>query len=191
MVTDSAVGYSAVLEILRNVDIFIAATSLSNIQIMNKLYLLAFAIISLLCSCGKMNDPDLGEFHEMESFIDMSQKNQFDSKLLCNKWIRSKVTYEVYMDGVRESSTDVTHEWGKGTMDLILRDDNTMTIGSENGRWLYTHNYLLWTPGMWALEVLKVDKNSLNLRIEFPYEDMFFVNNSGRHDFYIFEYQAN
>ena len=158
---------------------------------MRKLILFSFAIVSsLLCACGKM-DPDLGEFQDMEFLIDMSQKNQYNKALLCNQWILSKVTNEVYKDGVCESSTDVTHEWGKGTMDLILRDDNSMTIGSENGRWLYSHNYLLWTPGWWAQEVLKVDKNSLILRLELPFDELYFINSSGRHDFYIFEYRAN
>ena len=148
-----------------------------------------FLLFSLIpfCTCQKKGNPELGEFQEMEFLIDLTQNNQYDASLLWNNWLRTKVTYEVYIDGICTDSYDVSHEWGN--TGFTLRRDGTMTLGSENGHWLYSHNYLFWSTGNWALEVVKLEKGTLNLRWEQLLSEIpFFIDDSGEHHFYIFEY---
>lgn len=154
--------------------------------------MLSIIVSVFFYSCNKNSDPELGVFKAFESCIDMSLKNQFDTSLLYNEWSLSKVTFEVYYDGHLSSEKDVTCEWNN--LEIILRNDNTAIIGDERGQRLYSHNYLMWTPGYWALEVVKLDKEILQLK----WEDKpvgqsfvpFFVNKGGEHHFYVFEYLA-
>lgn len=156
-----------------------------------------FLILSIIVtgsfySCSLKSDPELGEFKDFESFIDMSLKNLFDPSLLYNEWIRSKVISQVYYDGVLIKEEDVTNEWGFSC--IILRNDNTIKIGDASGRWLYSHNYLMWTPGYHEQEVIWLDKEKLHLKKEdypvgMPYKP-FFVDKGGEHHFHVFEYLA-
>lgn len=156
-------------------------------KLIDCLLALLFAVV-LSSSCQKIVDPELGAFQDMDFLIDMSQHNQYNADMFCKSWVRSKVTYEVYVDGIRTDSSDVTHEWGN--TGFTLRSDGTMTLGKENGQWLYSHNYLLWSTGCWAQEVVKIDIDTLYLRWEqLLSASPFFVDNSGEHHFYIFEYR--
>lgn len=146
-----------------------------------------FFFMACFYSCIEKEDPDLGEFRDMAFLVDMSLKNRFDSDLLCKEWTRSKVTYEIYVDGICTDSIDVTHEWGDTS--FTLYNDNTMTLGGEIGHWLYSHNYLFWSTGNKAQEVVSVDSSTLSLKWEQRLNvSPFFIDNSGEHHFYIFEY---
>ena len=95
---------------------------------MRKLILFAFAVISfLLCACEKMEDPDLGKFQNWESYLDMSQKNQFDESLFCKEWDVDKVYREIYVDGkikYKEDYTDAVIPWPN----FVFNDDQTETV---------------------------------------------------------------
>jgi hypothetical protein len=54
---------------------------------MKKLFLFAAAILFLLCACEKKDDPDLGEFRDWESYIDMSQKNIYREGKVIEQWL--------------------------------------------------------------------------------------------------------
>lgn len=152
-------------------------------------FIILFLSFVAFYSCVKTQDPELGEFQDMESLIDMSQKNRYSISLLCKEWNRLKVTYEIYIDGICSDSIDVTHEWGD--TGFTLYDDNTMILGAECGHWLYSHNYLFWSTGNKVQEVVNLGRNTLTLKWEQHMNaSPFFIDNSGEHHFYIFEYMS-
>ena len=158
----------------------------------NKTLLALFAAVALCCSCEKA-DPELGEFQVFESYIDMSQTNKFRESFLYKHWTLSKVTYETYVDGVLVDSRDDTQGWG--LMEYSFRSDHTMSYGSDNGSWLYSHNNLMWKVYgfYYCLEVLKLNAAELILKVEdiplgIPHWTLFWEDNSGTHCFEIFQF---
>lgn len=149
---------------------------------------------SLFFSCTKTEDGESnGYFRDLEPLIDMSQTNQYNESLLCNTWILSKVIRETYVDGVLVDSEDETESWSK--MEYTFRKDHSMSYGGSNGRWLYTHNHLIWKcPGGYVYEVTKAGLGVLHLKQE-VYPDggsftPFLKDKSGKHYFWVFQYKA-
>ena len=165
---------------------------------MKKLFLFAATILSLLCSCEKMDEPDLvGEFKIWESYIDPSLKNRFDESLFCKVWAVDKVYRVTYVDGKQRFTEDHTRDvipWP----DYVFRNNYTMSYGGCEGTWLYSHNFLMWrTPLIdifsGAMEVQSVTSNSLTLKNEIydpRSETPFFKDKSGTHVFSILELKA-
>ena len=163
---------------------------------MRKLFLLSVAILSLLFSCGKMEDPDLGAFKRWEPYLDMSLQNKFDESLFCKQWVYDKVYTEVYIDGVKWFQTDHTNDvvpWPN----LAFGTDHSMSYGGIGGEWLYSHNYLMWQmPAIDIFsffgEVLNVTDDSLTLRGESVSsgQEPFFKDKSGTHYFSLLELKA-
>lgn len=164
---------------------------------MKKLFLLAFAILSMLLSCGKMEDPDLGEFRRWESYIDMSQKNKFDESLFCKEWVVDKVYLVTYVDGKQRFKEDRTNDvipWNN----YVFKKDHSMSYGEEKGCWLYSHNHLMWQMPFFdifsaAMEVQNVTSDALTLKCEIMQPDRqtpFFKDKSGTHVFYVLQLNA-
>ena len=171
-------------------------------MIMKKVFLLFAAVASVICSCTKTPDADLGdEFQGMEGFIDMSKSNQFDETLFCNTWEQDRVIQEVYVDGELESSAEANN-WSK--VKYTFRKDHTMSshvegsssISAGKGTWLYSHNYLMMHvgAGYYSYEVVYAKKGVLHLRREatmvggpFKY---YYEDPSGKHVFYTMEFTA-
>ena len=153
-----------------------------------------FILASSFCSCGKYENPDLGEFEAIKNGIDMTQNNKYDESRFCKDWVLSKVLYETYVDGVLEKTEDHTDYWGK--MEYSLRNDHTMTYWGSKGIWLYSHNCLLMKHdgSYYSYEVVKVTSDALHLKEEDvpvggPYT-LFFKDKNGKHCFNVFEYKA-
>lgn len=159
------------------------------------------AVVQIVASCDKTveqklpptPDPELGEdFAAMEPWIDMSKTNQFNESLFCNDWILSKVTYEIYVDGVLTETKDATDMWA--VQEYSIFEDHTIRTKDRKGIWLYSHNILMWKTGggYQSCEVVESKIDALHLRSEdyplgieiIPY----FVDKSGKHGFFIFEY---
>lgn len=164
---------------------------------MKKLFLFAAAILFLLCACEKKDEPDLGEFRDWESYIDMSQKNRFDESLFWKEWAVDKVYRETYVDGELRFKEDHTRDvipWPN----YVFRNDFTMAYGGWEGTWLYSHNYLIWQLPLVpifsnAMEVQNVTSNSLTLKSEMfdpSSQKPFFKDKSGTHVFSILELKA-
>lgn len=167
---------------------------------MKKLFLFAATILSLLCSCEKMDEPDLGKFQDWESYIDMSQKNQFDESLFCKEWDVDKVYREIYVDGkikYKEDYTDAVIPWPN----FVFNDDHSLSHGEDRGYWLYSHNYLMWRTSiplfmyffMYFGEVQRVTADALTLKgelIESDEQIPYFKDESGTHTFFVLELKA-
>lgn len=172
---------------------------------MKKNVLLAFAVfVSVLGSCNKAPtpDPELGEFQTCSSLINLSQKNKFNESLFCNKdWVLYGARYEKYHDGVLQDSKTV--DWAKE--ECFFQNDHTVRFGDGvDGEWLYSHNYLMWVRyggayycyggAYYCYEVISVDANNLQLRVEdvsaSSNRTPYYKDNSGSHTFRVFEYHA-
>ena len=163
---------------------------------MKKALIVTIALTSfLLSSCEKIEDPGLGEFQMFEDVIDMSQTNQYKESCLYGSWGLSKVMFETYEDGVLESTIEVT---GFVKSDITLYKDHTLPVkGSKyKGVWRYSHNCLftMHDGGYDWYEVLKANGRVLHLKSESIPRGVlytpFIIDKSGRHCFYVFEYEA-
>ena len=132
---------------------------------MKKLFLVLTAFLSLLFSCEKVEDPDLGSFRSWEPYLDMSQKNRFDESLFCKEWVVRKRYLETYVDGIIQFKED--HTYDSTLYNYIFNGDYTMSYGTLTGSWLYSHNYLMWRLpiGIFsaAMEVQNVTSDVLTL----------------------------
>lgn len=150
--------------------------------------LLVAIVVSMLCSCNKTEDPDLGEFQHCEHLIDMSQQNKFEETLFCKEWIISEVYYETYVDGVLQSAEDHTESHAGFT--VSFQDDHTLFYGDAKGSWLYTHNHLLMHFHTFyeVNEVIQLTSDLLTFKQEFrPSGLPYFKDPSGIHYFWVYE----
>ena len=127
---------------------------------------------------------------DVESWIDMSQRNKFKKSDFEGDWILDKVVYETYVDGVLTDAEDITTCWA--TMEYSFHSDGTMCHGT-NGRWTYSHNFLIWQcQGYYAYEVVNVNDTKLVYKGEdYPIGGpikTFYQDKSGEHRFNVFEY---
>lgn len=162
---------------------------------MKKLFLVLTAFLSLLCSCEKVEDPDLGSFQSWEPYLDMSHKNRFDESLFCKEWVVNKRYLETYVDGILQFKED--HTGDSTVYNYIFNGDYTMSYGTLTGSWLYSHNYLMWRLpiGIFsaAMEVQNVTSDVLTLKCEVLQSDSdipFYKDKSGKHFFSILELEA-
>ena len=164
---------------------------------MKKLLILSLSLLSaLICSCDLLEiptkDPELGEFSGLEYFIDMSQTNKFNESSFCKTWVLSSSSQQIYIDGSLESTADFDLWMPQCT----FRKDHTMTFGDTEGKWLYSHNYILlnYSGGYTSYEVVDVKKSTLTLREEeYPVGGPFtpfIYDKSGEHRFFIIRYKA-
>lgn len=168
---------------------------------MKKFFLSPFVILSLLFSCGKLEDPDLGKFQDWESYIDLSQKNRFDESLICKEWVVDKVYKEVYVDGKLQFKEDHTNDvipWPN----YVFHNDYSMSRGESEGYWLYSHNYLMWRiPSIpifsyffsYYGEVQNVTADALTVKgevLKSSEQIPFFKDKSGTHVFSLFQLKA-
>lgn len=156
--------------------------------------LVCLLLASVLFSCEKIEDPGLGTFQEMEDVIDMSKTNQYKESNLCRHWVLYKVMYERYVDGVLQSTEELT---GKVLgNEFTLNRDHTIPFGNHMGTWTYSHNYLFTKYDGYIdyYEVVLSNGRLLHLKQESipkggiftPFE----IDKSGRHSFMIWMYKA-
>lgn len=151
--------------------------------------LLVATVVSLLYSCAKTEEPDLGEFQHCEHLIDLTQQNKYDETLFCKEWVLSKVYYETYVDGILQSAED--HTESDAGFTISFHDDHTMSYGGVKGSWLYTHNHLLTHFHIFyeVNEVIQMTNDLLLFKQEFrPSGAPFFKDPSGTHYFWVYEY---
>jgi hypothetical protein len=159
------------------------------------------SLFMAMISCNKpvedvvTDDPELGQFREIEAFIDMSKRNVYNEALLCNEWELYKVTYETYLDGDLTETKDITDHWGDTGYTLYRNHAMSRSDGGAGGTWLYSHNCLLMKiEGYYAYEVVKLEPGRLWIRMEdYPIglESVpYFKDPGGRHCFMVFEYIA-
>ena len=159
------------------------------------------AIFVLTISCEKnietnlqpTPDAELGEdFKIFESWIDLTQTNQFNESLFVNNWILSQVTRETYVDGVLTKTQDVTDLWA--TSEYSIMEDHTIRTKSSKGIWLYSHNILMlnFNRLYYNYEVVESRADILSLKAEEYPEGIdispYHKDKSGTHHFNIFEY---
>ena len=158
---------------------------------MKKYVVLIISILSFFAaSCSKLEtNSDLVK--DVKYLIDMSQKNKFNMSDFEGNWILNKVVYETYVDGELTDTEDHTTYWA--TMECSFYSDGTMYDGG-NGRWTYSHNFLIWQiyGGYYVSEVVNVnDTKLIYKREDYPCGvpiKPFYEDKSGKHCFDVFEY---
>lgn len=161
-------------------------------------FLASIILISVVCSCEKLSNPEINDLRQaFDSSFDVQQNNKFNEANLLNNWVGVKYTYEIYQDGNLVETRDIGQEW-----DIIgsftLAKDHTLKYGYATGVWLYYKNFLLIKRAEYyyhMYEVIEVTSDSLKIREEsMPYGiagfTPFFIDNSGRHAFYVLKYTA-
>lgn len=142
-------------------------------------------------------NPPLGEFMSLGGDIDKSRNNKYDDSLFMREWVFSSAIMEEYKDGELKNVEDVTEI--VGTKGISFYHDYTLSLTTSNnteiwGKWLYTHNYILYSTQYcyYVWEVVSVGPYHLILKEEIHPAGIsyrpFFKDPSQPCDFLIYDY---
>ena len=157
-------------------------------------------VLLLIAACQQPDNPQKSETETAEFLsdfefltrIDLSKENLFKEGDLYGDWKISKTIQEIYIDGVLESSTEVS---SPSPFSISLMADHT---DGNDKAWLYAYNCLFIKNGSaysyW--EVANLESDFLRLKKEeYPAGSDSFIpyykDKSGEHRFSVFELHPN